>query len=73
MNTCSRFLYIDSVEEVVRLLEVELQKPRNMSVHESEECEHGVDVGVGVMKDKEMKFEDVKIHLFVETFIYYKR
>ena len=34
-------LYIDSTEEVVRLFEVELQKPRNLSTHESEECEYG--------------------------------
>ena len=37
----SIILYIDSTEEVVSLVEVELQKPRNLSVHESEECEHG--------------------------------
>ena len=39
------FLYIDSDEEVVSLFEVELQKPRNLSVHESEECEYGEGVG----------------------------
>ena len=39
-------LYIDSAEEVVSLFEVELQKPRNLSAHESEECEHGEGVGV---------------------------
>ena len=41
-----KFLYIDSAEEVVSLFEVELQKPRNLSAHESEECEHGEGVGV---------------------------
>ena len=41
-----KFLYIDSVEEVVRLFEVEIQKLRNLSVHESEECEHGEGVCV---------------------------
>ena len=40
------FLYIDSSEEVVSLFEVEFQKPRNLSVHESEECDHGEGVGV---------------------------
>ena len=35
-----KFLYIDSTEEVVSLFEVELLKPRNLSVHESEECEN---------------------------------
>ena len=30
-----KFLYIDSAEEVVSLFEVELQKPRNLSPHES--------------------------------------
>ena len=40
------FLYIDSTEEVGSLFEVELQKPRNLSTHESEECEHGEGVGV---------------------------
>ena len=39
-------LYIDSAEEVVSLFEVELQKPRNLSAHESEKCEHGKGVGV---------------------------
>ena len=39
-------LYIDSPEEVVNLFEVELQKPRNLSAHASEECEHGEGVGV---------------------------
>ena len=34
--------YIDSTEKVVSLFEVELQKPRNLSAHESEECEHGL-------------------------------
>ena len=42
-------LFIDCAEEVVSLLEVELQKPRNLSAHESEECEHGEGVGVYVM------------------------
>ena len=36
--------YIDSAEEVVSLFEV-VQKPRNLSAHESEECEHGEGVG----------------------------
>ena len=35
----SIILYIDSAEEVVRLFEVELQKPRNLSA-QSEECEN---------------------------------
>jgi hypothetical protein len=39
-------LYIDSTEEVVSLFEVEIQKPRNHSVYESEECEDGEGVGV---------------------------
>ena len=42
------FIYIDSSEEVAILFEVELQKPRNLSSHESEECEHGKGVGVYV-------------------------
>ena len=41
-----KFVDIDSTEEVVNLFEVELQKPRNLSAHESEECEHGEGVGV---------------------------
>ena len=41
-----KFVDVDSVEEVVGLFEVELQKPRNLSVHESEECEYGQGVGV---------------------------
>ena len=41
-----KFLDIDSAEEVVSLFEVELQKPRNLSAHESEECEHGQEGGV---------------------------
>ena len=36
-----KFLYIDSTEEVVNLSEVDLEKPRNLSVNESEECEDG--------------------------------
>jgi hypothetical protein len=36
----------DSTEEVVILFEVELQKTRNLSTHESEECEHGEGVCV---------------------------
>ena len=40
-----KFLDIDS-EEVVSLFEVDLQIPRNPSVHESEECEDGEGVGV---------------------------
>ena len=39
-------LYIDSTEEDVSLFQVELQKPRNLSVSESEECGHGEGVGV---------------------------
>ena len=39
-TTLVKFLDIDSTEEVVILFEVELQKPRNLSVHESEEYEH---------------------------------
>ena len=39
-------IYIDSVEEVVSLFEVEVQKPRNLNVNESEECEHREGVGV---------------------------
>ena len=41
-----KFVDIDSTEEVVSLFEVELQKPRNLSASESEECEHGEGVGV---------------------------
>ena len=41
-----KFVDIDSVEEVVILFEVEIQKQRNLSVHESEECDHGEGVGV---------------------------
>ena len=41
-----KILYIDSTEDVVSLFEVELQKPRNLSAHESEECDHGEGVGV---------------------------
>ena len=41
-----KFVVIDSVEEVVNLFEVELQKPRNLSAHESGQCEHGEGVGV---------------------------
>ena len=44
--TTSQVSYIDSVEEVVILFEVEVQKPRNLSVHDSEECDHGEGVGV---------------------------
>ncbi len=36
-----KFVDFDSSEEVGSLFEVELQKPRNLSGHESEECEHG--------------------------------
>ena len=39
-------LYTDSTEEVVRLLKVDLQKPRNLNSHESEECEYGEGVDV---------------------------
>ena len=39
-------LYIDSTEEVVSLFGVALQKPRNLSAHESEEYEDGEGVGV---------------------------
>ena len=41
-----KFVDIDSTEEVVDLIEIDLQKPRNLSAHESEECEHGEGVGV---------------------------
>ncbi len=41
-----KFLYIDSTEEVVSLFEMEFQKPRSLSAHESEECEDGEGVGV---------------------------
>ena len=41
-----KFGTIDSSEEVVNLFEVELQKPRNLSVHESGECDHGEGMGV---------------------------
>ena len=44
-----KFVDIDSTEEVVRLFEVELQKPRNLSTHESEECEYGEVVGLLVL------------------------
>ena len=37
---------LDSTEGVVSLFEVEMQKPRNLSVHESDQCEHGEGVGV---------------------------
>ncbi len=40
-----KFVDIDPTEEVVSLFEVELQKPRNLSAHESEECEEGEGVG----------------------------
>ena len=39
-------LHIDSTEEVEILCVVGLQKPRNLSAHKSEECEHGEGVGV---------------------------
>ena len=45
-HTYYQVLYIDSAEEVVSLFEVELQKPRNLSAHEREECEHGKGGGV---------------------------
>ncbi len=45
-ESCILFLYIESTEEVVILLEVELQIPRNLNTHESEECDHGKGVGV---------------------------
>ena len=45
-NILLKFLYIDSAEQVVILFQVELQKPRNLSVHESEECEPGEGVVV---------------------------
>ena len=41
-----KFVDIDSTDEVASLFEVDLQKPRNLSAHESEECEHGEGVGV---------------------------
>ena len=34
--------YIDSTEEVVSLFEVDLQKPRNLSAHESEDSDSHV-------------------------------
>ncbi len=34
------------LRKVVRLFGAEVQKPRNLSTHESEECEHGKGVGV---------------------------
>ena len=40
------FVDIDSTEEVVSLFEMQLQKTKNLSAHESEECEHGEVVGV---------------------------
>ena len=43
------FLYIDSTEEVGRLFELELQKPRNLYTHESEECEDGEGVCYSVV------------------------
>jgi hypothetical protein len=45
-----KFVDIDSSEEVVSLFvfEVDLQKTRNLSTHESEECDHGEGVGVYV-------------------------
>ena len=42
-------IYIDSTEEVVSLVEVELQKLRNLSASESEERGHGKGVGVHCM------------------------
>jgi hypothetical protein len=41
-----KFVDVDSSEECISLLEIELQKPRNLSPHESEESEHGEGVGV---------------------------
>ena len=41
-----KFVDIDSAEEVASLFEVELQKPRNLSAHDSEECEDEEGVGV---------------------------
>ena len=36
--------HVDTLDN--SLFEVELQKPRNLSSHESEECDHGEGVGV---------------------------
>ena len=41
-----KFVSIYSDEEFVSLFEVEIQKPRNLSVHESGECEDGEGVCV---------------------------
>jgi hypothetical protein len=46
MYTTSQVCRHDSVKEVVNLFEVELQKPRNLSSHDSEECEDEEGVGV---------------------------
>ena len=50
MRIIQLFLYIDSVEEVVSLFEVEMKKPRNLSASESEECGPGEGVGVYAKK-----------------------
>ena len=41
-----KFVDIDSTEEVVIFFEVDLQRPKNLSVYESEECEYGEGVVV---------------------------
>ena len=51
-----KFVDIDSTDEVASLFEVDLQKPRNLSAHESEECEHGE---VRVKKTQSQKGENV--------------
>jgi hypothetical protein len=50
-------LYIDSTEEVVNLFEVKLEKPRNLSVSESEERGPGEGVSVysTLLSIKQMK------------------
>ena len=54
-----KFVNIDSAEEVVSLFEVELQKPRNLSAHESEEYEDGEGVGV-----YDTLFQSDTVHLY---------
>ena len=43
MDTVVKFIFL---RKVVRLFGAEVQKSRNLSTHESEECEHGKGVGV---------------------------
>ena len=49
---------IDSDEQVISLFEVDLQKPRNLSVYDSEECEH--EEGVCVYYCVTVRFCEVK-------------